>query len=190
MSEIANALAKAKERTGQTSAPFLVPGAGPAFMDPARAAAAAAAIKKARRTQRFWFILIALSLPATAYLVWSRLRPETEPVVASADMTPADIQDLGTSPSTASTTGQNAPTSPTHSLVPAAPLPNPRADLITRVSALSVTAVMPGDPHRIVIAGRIIRQGQPLDADLTFANISNGQIVFNDARGAVYSRRY
>lgn len=197
MSEIANALAKAKERTGQTSAPFMMPGAAPAAIDPARAAAAAAAIRKARRTQRFWFILIAITLPATVYLVWSRLRPNSDAkitlseeasAVGSGTTSPEPVGDSvtghGQNPGSVGTSSQAPVTTP------AAPLPTPRADLMARVSDLSVAAVTPGNPPRIVIAGRIIRQGQALDADLTFSDVTNGQIIFTDGRGAVYVRRY
>ncbi len=197
MSEIANALAKAKERTGQTSAPFMVPGAAPVAIPPARAAAAAAAIRKARRTQRFWIILIAITLPATGLLVWSRLRPETAPEDAllkseSSAISPDPAS--GSSNHSLGSHGQSgaAASAAAQTLTSASspPTPAPRPDLITRVTSLSVTAVMPGDPPRIVIAGRIIRQGQALDADLTFSNVSDGQIIFTDARGAIYSRRY
>ena len=197
MSEIANALAKAKERTGQTSAPFMVPGAASVAIDPARAAAAAAAIRKARRTQRFWFFLIAITLPATAVLVWTRLRPNptSEITLPDSGLSPASTNsDAGSSSNTAENISQSpgttATTSQAQGTTPTSHTPAPRPDLMTRVTALSVTAVMPGEPPRIVIAGRIIRPGQALDADLTFSTVSNGQIVFTDSRGAIYSRRY
>lgn len=195
MSEIANALAKAKERTGQTSAPFLVPGAAPVAIDPTRAAAAAAAIRKARRTQRFWIVLIVLTLPATAYLVWSRLRPETTPTLSLPATGLGDSSASAPGLSATEPTTSQSHSSPTHAGSSPAqssdrPSPVQKPDFVTRVSALSVSAVMPGDPPRVVIGGRILRQGQALDDDLTFTGVANGQLLFTDSRGAVYTRRY
>lgn len=196
MSEIANALAKAKERTGQTSAPFLVPGATPSGIDPTRAAAAAAAIKKAKRQQAFWVILITIALPATGYIIWTRLRPEkTETVAVNAHPEPAlsPIQPTVEVPvyPTDSTVQTPSPGTPTQPVV-TTPKPSvaPRADFMTRVANYAITAVMPGEPPRVVVSGKVVRVGQTVDADLTFAGISEGQLVFTDTRGAVYTRRY
>lgn len=188
MSDIAQALAKAKERTGTTTAPFMTPGMAsgqPALPD--RSAASAAALRKARNTRRFWAILVGISLPLTAFVLWSRLKPEATPgpAAASAHST-THAGSNSTGPGGSATATSTAPRPPVTSNLPS----TPRPEIATLVSALSISAVMPGDPPRIMLAGKVIRAGDIAEGELIFSGIADGQLRFTDSKGAVYTRRY
>lgn len=181
MSEIAQALAKAKERTGQTAAPFL--GAGPSAPPFAadRSAASTTALRQARNRQRFWLIVGLVALPLTGFIVWTQLRGLAAPPPASAPHKTNGELAAGSPP----------PTSPAGSAASLpARAPTPRPELTQAVANLAISAVTPGDPARIVVAGRVIRAGQNVDGGLTFAGIVDGHLHFTDAAGALYTRRY
>jgi len=181
MSEIAQALAKAKERTGQTAAPFLGAGASVPPFAADRSAASAAALRQAKNRQRFWLIVGLIALPLTGFVVWTQVRSLAAPPPAAAPHTPNGEPAAG-SPSSI------AP-SPSGSPLPAR-APTPRPELTQAVANLAISAVTPGDPARIVVAGRVIRAGQSVEGGLTFAGIVDGQLQFTDAAGALYTRRY
>jgi hypothetical protein len=181
MSQIAQALAKAKERTGQTAAPFLAPGA-PAPVSPAeRATVSATALRQAKNRQRFWMILGLVTLPLTGFIVWSQLRESMKPD----DSAPSGIvatSGPSSQPSVAPVRQSDAP--------PPVKVVAPRPELAQAVANLAISAVTPGDPAKMVLGGRVVRAGQTLDGGLTFVGIVDGQLQFTDATGAVYLRRY
>ena len=174
MSQIAQALAKAKERTGQTTAPFAIPGASAPPFGPDRAAA----LKQAKRRQRFWIILGLVLIPLTSFVVWIQVRGMLAPSPPDA---PAKLSARAQETAPAQ---MAAPVEP--SKAPAAPRP----ELIQAVANLAISAVTPGDPAKIVLGGRVVRAGQSLDGGLTFVGIVDGQLHFTDAAGALYTRRY
>lgn len=190
MSKIAEALAKAKERTGTTTAPFLVPGGvGASNPDAPEAKAKAKALRKARNTQLFWIILLSVSAVLTALVIWNRLKtaallPSEPPVVAS-DPAPAESPPIVAAP---------GPVTPTSGPVSTVPVTNtaaaPRADLYNTVNALVITAVLPGESPRLMHQGRIVAVGEPVEGELVFRGVQDGKLVFQDRRGAVYLRRY
>lgn len=196
MSQIAQALAKAKERTGHTNAPFMTPGSAAARNASAdSAAASAAAIRKARNTQRFWLILGCVCLPLTGFVLWSQLKKDAAPApVPAATILPASVSAPSVDPTSAKTSaGGVAPSSVKPAVRPAAtptPASGQRPELISLVASLPVSAVMPGDPPRIMLAGRVVRAGQVAEGELTFSGIGDGQIRFTDAKGVVYTRYY
>lgn len=173
MSHIAQALAKAKERTGHTTAPFMTPGG----VLPPSATDRSAAIRQAQKRQRFWLILALVSLPITGFIFWTQARslfaskPPTDTAVPVA-------KPVAAAPAT-------APAVPVPVIAPV-----PRPEIAQAVSSLAISAVMPGDPVRIMLAGRVVRAGQSIDGGLTFRGISDGQLQFTDANGALYTRRY
>jgi hypothetical protein len=183
MSQIAQALAKAKERTGQTAAPFLAPGSTAPVPLVDRAAVSATALKQAKNRQRFWLLLALVTLPLTAFVVWFQLRgtvnadialpsvnfPANQPTPAPMQAEPVKQADLPPRPK---------------------PTAVPRAELAQAVANLAITAVTPGDPAKMMLGGRVIRAGETLDSGLTFIGIVDGQLQFTDAAGALYSRRY
>ena len=73
---------------------------------------------------------------------------------------------------------------------PAAPAVEPRADTYRTVNELVITAVLPGEKPRLMYQGRIVNAGEPVGEELVFAGVQDGQVVFNDRRGAIYVRRY
>ena len=197
MSKIAEALAKAKERTGTTTAPFLTgahPPGGGVPLDPAKADK----LSRARMRQRFWIILLSIATVLTALLIWKQLKEvRAEPDSSVAPPPPANPP----------STGGDAPSRPTPPLpdpaTPAPPLPPaepaapavnpaaaPRAELHTLVNNLAITAVLPGEKPRLMYKGRIVNVGETVENDLVFAGIREGRLVFIDSRGAPYSRRY
>lgn len=206
MSQIAQALAKAKERTGHTTAPFMVPGIPAPAREAERAAATAAALRRARMRQRIWIAIVAVALPLTAFVVWTRVRDEA-PRSPGQPATSAAVETIASSSGSASGAsagvGGAAPASAVRTGEPArgAPLPSAKAnsakpaagqrpELIQLVTGLAISAVMPGDPARIMLAGRVVRAGEAIDGGLTFAGIADGQLRFTDAEGVVYTRHY
>ena len=174
MSQIAQALAKAKERTGQTTAPFAIPGASAPPFAPDRTAA----LKQAKRRQRFWVILGSVLIPLTCFIVWIQVRGTFAPPPPDAPATlPSRAQETAPAQMAAPVELSKAP-------------PTPRPELIQAVANLAISAVTPGDPAKIMVGGRVVRAGQPLDGGLTFVGIVDGQLHFTDAAGALYTRRY
>ena len=183
MSQIAQALAKAKERTGQTAAPFLAPGSPAPILPVDRAAVSATALKQAKNRQRFWLLLAMVTLPLTGFVVWFQLRETVKVDIAM--------------PSVSLPAGQQTPalvqTEPAKQAdLPPRPKPTaaPRAETTQAVANLAITMVTPGDPAKMMLDGRIIRAGETLESGLTFVGIVDGQLQFSDAAGALYSRRY
>ncbi len=191
MSDIAQALAKAKERVGHTTAPFLAVKAVPvaAAVSPERVAA----IRKARRTQRFWLTLICVALPLTAFFLWSNLTPSPS-VSAPAALT------VGTAPRV---TGQATPevARSVAGAVPPAPTvantsqvssasPALRPEIAATVAGFVVSATLAGENPRVVIGGKSYRAGDTIQGEIRFVGIADGQLRFADSRGAVYVRRF
>lgn len=186
MSKISEALAKAKERTGKTLAPFS-PGDRP--HSPAREAA----LRQARRARRFWAVLLPLAVALTATLLWQRLGTQDDepaPAASSDPQAPAagPASPAGHAPVAPSPGAGTRPAPAT--TVPAGPAPAPRAELHRQVAALVITAVQPGEPPRLLYQGRVVPVGETVEGELVFAGLQDGQIVFRDRRGAAYLRRY
>ncbi|MBC8012367.1 MAG: hypothetical protein H7067_19980, partial [Burkholderiales bacterium] len=87
-------------------------------------------------------------------------------------------------PTGASTTPEAQPAPTPVRVVP------PNAELYRTVNTLVISAVLPGDQPRLMHKGRIVQVGDTLEGELIFAGIQDGQLVFNDRRGAIYVRRY
>lgn len=186
MSKIAEALAKAKERTGTSTAPFIaghppsVPGGGPS--DPATARI----LKKARDRQRVWIALLTVAVALTAFVLWDQLRgvrdllakDEAQPEL------PVDANPYSTDPFASPVDAADAPASPPANLAA------PRPELYDTVNLLVITAVLPGERPRLMYEGRIIAVGDTVSGELTFAGIHEGRVIFRDQRGALYARRY
>jgi|GEM_PF-6845027 hypothetical protein len=193
MSQIAQALAKAKERTGRTTVPFMVPNASTEAYEAERAAAAAAALRRSRMRQRVWIAIIAVAFPLTAFVVWMRLSDELPPLP---DSLPFSHTETSGAFGIAAGGGGNAASAPVVSAaepargVASTPAAVQRPELIQLVADLAISAVTPGDPPRIMLAGRIVRAGQAIDGGLVFTGIADGMLQFTDANGVVYTRRY
>ncbi len=203
MSKIAEALAKARERTGTTSAPFM---AGNAGVPPVPVSTAnKEALRKASRAQLFWIFLTIAVGCVTGLIIWTRLYPDRSLRSGAESAAPAPpcatplLAPTGPSPSAPSAPAAvvlpprsvaSADGTPTAPLPGAAPLVAPGAELYRVVQGFVISAVLPGDQPRLMYQGRVVHVGDAMDADLLFAGIQDGQIVFNDRRGAIYVRRY
>lgn len=187
MSQIAQALAKAKERTGHTTAPFMVPGAAVPNHDSARAAAVAAALRRAQIRQRFWIAVVVVALPLTGFICWTQMRPSTVPLAKSPHVPAPPAAGAGSSAAVVEPAvgGSRSASSQSTSAAPAQSL-----EVIRQVNDLAISAVMPGDPARIMLAGRVVRAGQAIDSGLVFSGIVDGVLQFADTKGAVYTRHY
>ncbi len=180
MSQIAQALAKAKERTGQTNAPFLSSGASASPVGQGRSITSQSALRQARNRQRLWLIVGLVALPLTGFVVWTQVRGLAAPSAASSSSLAAPA---GTHPQSEASSNSSETTSPPK-------VAAPRPELVQAVANLAISAVTPGDPAKIVLGCRVIRAGQTIDGGLTFAGIADGQLHFTDAAGALYTRRY
>lgn len=73
---------------------------------------------------------------------------------------------------------------------PAAPSPAFQA----YVEGLIINGVFQGDPPRILVGGRLLRQGDVLDPTLgvVFVTVDpvNGRVIFKDRTGAIMTKRY
>jgi hypothetical protein len=197
MSKIAEALAKAKERTGHTAAPFMT---GATALPAEILARKEAALRRARRLQRFWLLLSSVALVLTGFILWTQFSQED--YAGGRDVPAAGAQ-----------VSEPAPNSLVQSsrieLVTEAPVPvvlptetsevpesgegagpAPRLELQTMVNDFVFTAVMPGERPRLMFNGRIVGVGERVAGELVFAGIHHGRLVFNDAQGAIYLRRY
>lgn len=176
MSNIAEALAKAKERTGTTSAPFLLPNVA----RPVAPIKNDAVLRKARIHHGFWVALLSLALVGTAFVIREKLN---------------SVEAYGPGDTAAQTAGvpqENHGTgSPTAVSTPVArDLPATREDLYRTVNELVFTAVLPGEKPRLLYQGRIINIGEAVEGQLVFAGTHDGLIEFTDRRGARYTLRY
>ncbi len=172
MSQIAQALAKAKERT---TAPFAVPGAHGQAAKPAAA-------PKVKNTQRTWVILLSIVIVFGGLSMWYSGRYKLEP----------EAVDAGTNPGAAtasSQTGAGAGAGATASN-PANLEPVVRPEVQDAINALVISAVMPGQQPRIMLQGRVVAVGQPIDENVVFSGIKADRLLFTDTEGAVYTRRY
>ncbi len=188
MSKIAEALAKAKERTGTTTAPFLT---GQTSLIAAQEKAKQEALRKARNHQRLWVVLLSIAAILTAVMLWNRLGSANAepavPVVAAAPQ-PAPAPAPAPPPEPAGPPALVLPAR--NGAAPAVPVVEPRADTYRTVNELAITAVLPGEKPRLMYQGRIVNAGESVGDELVFAGVQDGQVVFNDRRGAVYVRRY
>jgi len=196
MSKIAEALAKAKERTGQTTAPFMF---GAPVQSEEAVAKKNAALRRARRLQRFWLVLCSVALGLTGFVLWVQFAEEIAKAPGESAAPPVEV----------SVSGFQAPAKPSRIvLVNEAPVavvlpdeagnaagasaviaPAARLELQALVDAWIFTAVMPGERPRLVYKGSIVNVGQRVEGELVFAGIHDGSLVFNDARGVIYLRR-
>jgi hypothetical protein len=170
MSRIAEALAKAKERAGPTTAPFLANSAAPD---------AASQLARARRHQRFWVTLLSLAAVGAGVLIWQRLDdvPVSSATHASASAPAAH--------SSASAPEPVAPP-PSERLAPGEP--DPATARI--VLALPISAVQTGERPRLILQGRLVGIGEPVAPGLIFTGLRNQHVLITDANGAVYERKY
>jgi hypothetical protein len=172
MSQIAQALAKAKEHT---TAPFAAPGshahAGKAVVAP-----------KIKNTQRIWVVLLSFVIVFGGLSMWysgrTKLEPEGVDAVANAGQGDANAM-------TGAGAGASASGSSARNLEPVA-----RQDVQDAINALVISAVMPGQQPRIMLQGRVIEIGQPIDGTIVFSGIRADHLFFTDTVGVVYTRRY
>lgn len=172
MSQIAEALAKAKERTGKG---VLAAPEGAASLSPDQVE------RDARRRQRLWVLVLAAALPLTGFVLWAKLRDDT---VVAPPAAPAATANAGTQAG-----GPEWPSAPSPS-APAVQIPVQNPQTVQLVAGLAISAVMPGDPARIMLAGRVVRAGDAIDGGLVFSGVAEGQLRFTDANGVLYTRRY
>lgn len=191
MSDIAQALAKAKERVGHTTAPFLAGKAVPSM--PAVSPEREAAIRKARRTQRFWLTLICVALPLTAFVLWSNLSRApsvTVPMALSDGASPGASVQATTETARPAASGPTPVPTAASSVTTATASPSLRPDIAATVASLVVSATLSGENPRVVIAGKSYRVGDTVQGEIRFVGIADGQLRFADSRGAVYVRRF
>lgn len=172
MSQIAQALAKAKERTGLTTAPFAVPGQGVKPSAP----------PQVKNNQRTWVVLLSIVVVVGGLSLWYSS--------GFGSSAPGGVSG-GTAGDLASTTGAGAGSNGTANSPRSgdmAPIPVP--EIQDAINSLLISAVMPGEQPRIMFQGRVIGVGQPVDGNIIFAGIKSERLVFTDADGAVYLRRY
>jgi hypothetical protein len=172
MSQIAHALAKAKEHT---TAPFAVPGAPGQAVKPGVA-------PKIKNTQRTWVVLLSFVIVFGGLSMWysGRFKLEPEGVGAGASAAPG-VANPGSGAEMGTGSAASNP-------VNLEPVPHPEVQ--DRINALVISAVMPGQQPRIVLQGRVIAAGQPIDGTLVFSGIKDDRLLFTDTEGAVYARRY
>jgi hypothetical protein len=167
---------------------------------PELAAKKEAALLRARCIQRFWLVLSSVALVLTAIIIWTRLddmKKEGAPQPAGGvQAAPAAGEPVRTpvAPSRVELVSEVPvavvlpPDDPAAQGLSASA--EPRAEVQAEVNALVFTAVMPGDRPRLMYKGRIVWAGDRVEGELVFAGIHDGRLVFNDARGAIYLRRY
>ena len=184
MSQIAQALAKAKERTGHTTAPFATAGGVPGAPT-TQGTATTEALRQAKNRLRFWLVVALVTLPLTGFVVWIQIR-----TLAPVETTAGSSTTVA--PSAETSSASNAPATVPAKAAPPPPVKvvAPRPEIAQAVTNLAISAAMPGDPARIVLAGRVVRAGEVIEGGLTFVGIVDGHLQFNDAAGAVYTRRY
>jgi hypothetical protein len=181
MSKIAQALAKATESTGHTTAPFLT-GLPPS--EPPGRETKEAELRKARLRWRFWRWLAFIAFPLTALILWLQF--------GDARRKPAGGVKPDTKVEVASTTVKSTvPVSAAEAEAPeSSSVTRSRAELQAQLQAMVFTALMPGARPRIVHQGRVIGTGDHVNEEFTFTGVEDGLLMFKDSTGAVYSRRY
>lgn len=68
--------------------------------------------------------------------------------------------------------------------------PEPTAAMTETVRTLAVSAALAGPSQRVVVAGKVYLPGDTVAAGLVLQEVHPGLIVFHDAAGAVYTRRF
>lgn len=193
MSDIANALAKARAHTGYTAAPFVTA---------ARKPMASAPAAKSTRNWHIYRLVGATALVAcTAIVLGMKLKRSTPPANQAATGAAPTIEQgpaivgHGTLSYPAATLqvppAGALPAGPAH--VPTLASNSgaaPRPEVANRVSGLPITAVMPGAEPRFLLDGQVVHAGTKVDAELVFEGLQDGMLVFRDTRGARYGRRY
>jgi hypothetical protein len=175
MGKITQALVKAKERTGQTTAPFPLGDDALAKIQLDREKA----LRKARRSRIFWSILAPPALALTLFVLWSQIKEVRRPTGAAS--TPSVIV-----PPAA---GVASPPPP-NGKPPEDSAPKPSKALQDTVDDWIIGAVQSGENPRMIFEGRIIHIGDPVNDELTFAGVVGDEILFRDSVGSVYRRKY
>jgi hypothetical protein len=165
MSQIANALHKAKERTGLTSAPFMVPGHAPVIVVP----------PKVKNVQHIWILLLSVVIVFGGLSMWYSGRFN----LSGTDSTPPPA----TNQNQTTGSGTEKPTKPDTE-------PVSKSETQDIVNSLVISAVMPGSTPRIMMKGHVVSVGQEAESGLTFAGIQGDKLMFTDSGGATYTRRY
>ncbi len=187
MSKIAQALTKATERTGHTTAPFLT-GLPPA--EPPGRASKEAELRKAKRRWGFWRVVAYVAFPLTVVVLWMQFGDALRQAVFPAGKSGKDLE--------AEVAAKSAEPAPVAATSAAAVVsgeeekggPKSPEQVQAQVQALVFTALMPGPRPRVVHLGRVIGVGDKVEDDLVFAGMEEGMLVFKDGAGTVYRRRY
>ena len=189
MSKIAQALTKATERTGHTTAPFLT---GLPPIEPPGRASKEAELRKAKRRWGFWRVVAYVAFPLMVFVLWMQFsdlwRQGAAPVGKSKTELEAEVAAKSAESALAQGTAASA--------VPVVPGAEEKAGPKTpeqvqaQVQALVFTALMPGPRPRIVHLGRVIGVGDKVEDDLVFAGMEEGMLIFKDGAGTVYRRRH
>lgn len=191
MSKIAQALAKATESTGHTTAPFLT---GLPPVEPPGRASKEAELRKARLRWRFWRWLAFIAFPLTAFILWAQFGVGRRPTASGANLQTESKAATAVTEKPVGQVGGGASGASAQSAMetggePSAG-PKSRVEMEAQVQALVFTALMPGSKPRIVHQGRVIGIGDHVGEEFVFSGIEDGLLVFKDSAGAVYTRRY
>lgn len=179
MSRIATALAVSRGADPEQSVSELTPAVAPAEATPP------AAPRFSRR-----LLLIAVSGGLAAFLLaglllWLLLRAEEPAGEDWVRRTTRRIAPKAVAPAPAS---QPEPAAPAAAELPAEPVPS--EEIARVVQELSITAVASGSAPRAYIAGKVYYVGDEIAPGLRLAEIADGVLVFRDAAGAAYPRRF
>lgn len=173
MSQIATALAKAKERPA-TQAPFMVTAAANRFTPP---------VPRHFSVNLIWGILLVMIVASAGALIWWTQRVDAPAHVASS------VGSIPDATSSDQIVGAARDLTATPQISPAM-----MAARITRnesaVRELNISAVLPGDSPRIMANGRIYHVGDIVLPEISFAGTDAGQLVFTDRSGNRFTRRY
>ncbi len=179
MSQIATALAKAKERP-VTQAPFMVSGTAVQAKKPA---------KKRVSANMIWGGVLVFSMSSAGALIWWNQASDKSAAPVTVEARPDDIPAYYSN----NTTTANGTTLP----LPATPQLSPAAmqARITRnenaVRQLNISAVIPGEQPKIMANGRIYQIGDiVIQPEISFSGTVDGQLVFTDPSGNRFTRRF
>jgi len=168
MSQIAQALLKAKEHTGLTAAPFARKGQVPVPV---------VVPPQVKNTQRIWTISLSVVIILGVSTAWFSYRVNNAPEVTSevnAPLANSALKEPANQADPAKVTGVMKPQTETQDLV----------------NALVISAVMPGEVPRVMIQGSVFRAGQVVEGSLKFTGIKDDVMIFTDSNGVNYTRRY
>jgi hypothetical protein len=174
MSRIAEALAKAKEKAGDISGSTAANGA----INPLPNKSAERLLIVARRRQRFWIAITILVLPLSIFATWTHLKENNLLGPRSAEKSPSTSKDKTRLADDAKALASEA-----------GGKQNLGSAFARRVDLLPISAVMPGEPPRIMVHGRIFRLGETVENGIVFTGIQNGELIFTDTDGAMHKRR-